>query len=228
MPEAIITVFSDYKKTLADLDRLKRDNFPYALAQSLSEVARMGKIAVQGITREKFKLHGEFIPRGIHSKPAQKNDLLLYGSIQSEVYTAPIISDFMPIHEKGGELLPTGKARRGGGKGKVLAIPGKGLKSLAFETSQGMVKTKYLPKTLLNKKGYFILPARNGKAAVIVHRVVERTEGIKVSKLEVMYVLVKKADYKPAWNFVATVEKVVAKTFDRVFTEEMEKALNKL
>lgn len=205
-------------ETAKDLSALERHHFPYALAKTLTDVAAMAVRAVQARTRQEFKLHTEFIPRGIARISAKKSDVVRTGIGTAIVFTKPIISGWMPVHETGGERKP---------KGKALAIPAEDLLKKAFQTSTGRIKTTWKPSTLLagyrpgrrnvsmsggltkatrgGRKGKpFIIRGKDSGVPMIVRR-----KSPKRYPLELLYIFSRRAAYKPVWAFEKTVDEIV-------------------
>jgi len=208
-------IYIDSEAALRGLTALQKDQYPFALAKALTNVAKLARMRVQAVTREKFKLHGEFIPRGIRVQFAQKMDLVRWGFIQSAVYTGNKITDFMAYHETGGTKEPAGNS---------LAIPSYDIKKKKYRTSTGRVAKRWRPKTLLDKgtakRKAFILPARGGKSAVIARRTSKRKR-----PLVFLYHLQRRAKIRPVWGFEDTVRNVAEANFTRAFTQSMSRAI---
>lgn len=240
MPFAI-DVSVDAKRTLAQMDRLKRDQFPFALALALTQVAKDGQVAVQLHTRLAFKLRSKFVPGGVRIKPAQKADVRRYGLATSDVHTAERISGFMPVHEVGGTRTPVAKGR-GRDRGKAIAIPARDLESRNFRTSTGKIRKRWAPATLL--KNYGKMPrAGTGRKVVKVSRggrkgtpfiirgkgsgvpMIVRRRGKSKYPLELLYIFSERATYRPTWDFADEVEKAVRRDFANRLERAMHQAI---
>lgn len=224
------------KDARRSLSSLERDQFPFALAKTLTEIAGMAVIAVRKKTRQEFDLHTEFIPKGITRTRAQKKDVKNKGIGETVVYTKPIISGWMPIHETGGNR----KAHSGLGKdkGKYLTIPAQDLLKRAYKTGSGKARKRWKPSTLLSQykgrnvsySGGMTRPTRGGrKGKPFIIRgkgsnvpIIVRRKGTQRYPLELLYIFSRKARYKPVWGF----EKVVEEIVDLRFATRLKANLN--
>jgi len=222
-----VRVKIDARETLKGLNGIAKQQFPFAYASALSEVAKLAQIAVRHQTKERFKLHGDYIPRGVMVQAAKKKDVQS-GFAHSAVFTSDGITSFMAWHETGGTKKPAGRA---------LTIPGEGLKKYRYKTSRGATATRWKPKVLL--EGYagshaakpkgtgkggrgkpFIESARGSEPAKIVRRVSR-----KAYPLEVLYIFRPQARIKARWGFEDRVRTVVDQTFVRVFEQKWSQAI---
>ena len=218
------------EETRRGMSRLQKQQFPFALAKTLTEVASMSVRAVQSKTRREFELHGEFIPRGIARTPARKSDVRRLGIGTTVVFTKPLISGFMPIHETGGVREPAAKSG-GRDKGVYLAHPGKDLKKKSYKTSTGRIRERWKLKTLLKNYKRQRLPTAvysqiiqgkvrrtKGQPFIARHKVtgtpmlMRRTSTARYP-VDVLYVFVKRAKYTPQWDFEDTVYEIVDRRF---------------
>lgn len=223
MPDPVITLSVDADAALKQMRIIAGDQFPFAIARGLTELAKLGQIAVQVKTRQTFKLHGEFIPKGIRIRPAKKTDVKSTGIGTSAVFTAPKISGFMPGHETGEVRSPF--AGGANDRGKFIAIPGRDLKTKAFKTGSGRVRKRWRPAELLKnydrvgrghgakvqqvsrggRKGKpFIIHGRNSGVPMIVRR-----RGKSQFPLELLYIFSERATIKPVWDFEERVQETV-------------------
>lgn len=238
----MIKVTALTEETRRDLTAIEQEQFPYALARTLTEVAALAVIAVQNRTRVVFKLHGEFIPRGIAKIGAKKGDIKATGIGTAIVYTKPLISGFMPIHEAGGTRTPASKSG-GGDRGKYLAQPARDVLSKSYRTSTGRVRARWKPVTLLqgyrgrgrnvSMTGGIVRPTRGGrKGKPFIIRaqgsgtpMIVRRKSSTRYPLELLYVFSKRARYKPTWRFETTVEQVVDKMFFKLLSINLKQAV---
>jgi hypothetical protein len=232
-----VNVSVDAKKTLAQLNRIQKSQWPFALALALTNTAKDGQVAVQLQSRLSFNLRSEFITRGIRIKPAQKSDIVRFGLAISDVHTAERISTFMPVHEPGGTRLPVARGR-GQDKGRSIAYPGKDLPS-SYRTGRGAIKERWKPANLL--KGY--RTGARGKSQGKQIRVGKKSQGrafiIRTGKgtplivrrrgggreLERLYVLFPEAKIKPRWKFEDSVIRAVRRDFPGRLEQAMKIAL---
>ena len=63
------------EETMKGLSELEKQQFPFALAKTLTDLALGSAEAVRARTRAIFELKTEFIPKGIGIKPATKGDV---------------------------------------------------------------------------------------------------------------------------------------------------------
>lgn len=245
---AIINIVALDKEARAALTNLEYSQFPYALAKTLSEMGKGSMNVVRRITKFQFKLHGDFIPHGIKYISAKKSDIRTNGIGQTEVFTMPRISGFMPIHEVGGTRDPgTYPSRSGAGrdKGKSIALPGSrstggNIEQYNFKTGTGAIKRRWHPRTLLagsltgkalpghtqkvsrgGRKGKpFIVRGRASGVPMLVRR-----RSKSRYPIEVLYIFAKSAKYPPIWQFEPTVKKYVDKHFQERLKINLEEAV---
>jgi hypothetical protein len=225
-------------ETRRGLSDIQLEQFPYALAKTLTEIAKGATEAVRKRTREAFKLHGEFIPRGVSFTSAKKSDIRATGEGTTAVFTKPLISGFMPIHEEGGVRTPN-SGGEGSDRGRALSQPGQTLLTKAYRTGTGRVRKRWKVSTLLQgyigkRRGVSLTGGltrttrggRKGQPFVIRSKgsdvpIVVRRAGVKRYPLELLYIFSKRARYKPSWRFEQTVADVV----DRRFQSRLERNL---
>lgn len=237
--QPVLTLSMDADDMLKQLRRIAGDQFPFALAKALTNLAQIGQVTAQLKTRTTFNLHSDFIPRGIRIIPARKSDVKSMGIATSAVYTAPRISTFMPGHELGEVRSPFAGGARD--KGKFIAVPGRDLRSKSYKTGTGKVRKRWRPSTLLanytrlegnkgsthrdrapgGRKGTpFIVRDKSNGTAMIVRR-----RGKKQYPLEVLYILIPRATIKPVWRFEETVQEAVDQVYLPVFDRAISQAL---
>lgn len=210
------------------LSTVEREQFPFALAKTLTDVASMAVKAVQKRTRQQFDLHSEFIPRGIARTRAKKADVKNTGMGTTVVFTKPIISGWMPVHETGGARKASAHGERD--KGRYLAIPATDLLQRSYRTGTGKVRRRWAPSTLLQSyaktrnvsmSGGLVRPTRGGrkgKPFIIRGRgsgvpMIVRRKGKGRYPLELLYMFSKRAKYKRVWRFEQTVSEIVDRRF---------------
>ena len=215
----------DYRDTIRALDRIEKKQVPFAVAKSLTQLAKIGQGAVWANTQKKFDLKAKaFIKRNIKITPAKKTDFKA-GKAFSAVYTDRKIINFMVGHEAGQtRTSSTGK----------LAIPTTGVKKRAYRKASGGVKKSWLPSTLLKgfkgsrgkrskqktrKKQPFIITTKTG-VQMVVRRVSKKRK-----PLDFLYVFSKTAKIDKRWFFARTVERVVTFKSQNVFDRNLKLAL---
>ncbi len=195
-----------------DLNFFTRDQYPYAMAKTLTDLAKSGQVAVRQRTRAEFDLHTDFIPNNIGMVPARKSDVLL-GKAMSAVKTNEKIA-FMTPHETGENKVP---------KRTALSVPSILAKRIPdFKTATGKVKAKYQPKQLLAQKG-------GGKVAGFV------ADGTLFARLKdkwrtgsriiPVFGFTPKAKIKPVWRFAITVGAKVTANAAAYFNRNLKAAM---
>lgn len=223
----INTITQETYKALSDVEK---QQFPYALAKTITEVAQIAVKMVQQRTRQEFDLKTEFIPKGIARTSAKKSDIRTKGEGTSVIFTKPLISGFMPIHERGGVRRPVAKGS--GDRGKALSIPARDVLKRSYRTGRGAVRKQWKPSSLLEGYKQQRLPAsvysqvilgkvRKTKGRAFVTRL--RSSGVAViarrltnypMPIELLYVFSRRARYKGTWGFEKTVQVAVDLRFE--------------
>jgi len=211
------------EKTMKDLTALQRQQFPYALAKTLTDLALGSQEIVRIRTRALFETKSEFIPKGIKIRPGRKAEVKA-GRGRSEVFTMPLISAFMSIHETGGTRQPAVKSG-GEDRGKALTVPALALMAKSYRTRTGRVKKSYQPTTLFQKRGgrlsqAFVLKGQDSGVPIVARRLTR-----KRYPLEILYIFSKRTTYKPVWEFEESVEKHVMRQYTRVFDRNLKAAM---
>lgn len=234
MPIKIMT-----EETIRGLSRLEREQLPYVLAQTVTQVTKRAQIAVRTRTSLEFNPKTDFIPRGIWIETAKKSVVVATGQARGVIFTAPKIA-FMDIHEPGGTRSPASKSGASD-RGRALSLPGKALTKYATKTGTGAVRNRWKPVSLLEQfnktKGSAAgVPRRQGKrgtkTAFVTKsttsglRMIVRRRGKKPFPLEILYVFRPKAEYKGTWKFENTVRVVVDREFNTIFARNMAAAVS--
>lgn len=215
-----------------DLTKIQKEQFPFALAKTLNQVAWGGVKQVRTRTTNVFNIKTQFIPKGIVADarvPSMKRQIKSMGVGTAVVLTRPIISGFMPDHERGATRTATAapSTRTSGGKdkGKMLALPAR-QPSRALHTASGKAKTRWHPRTLLadwqgpykggrtkytkggsGRRKAFIIISKTGQTLVV------RRTSRKRDSLEIFWSFSKNASISKQWSFEPTVSKHVHGTF---------------
>jgi len=240
---ALVKVTALTEDARRSLSSLERDQFPFALAKTLTDIAGKAVEGVKSKTRQQFNLHSEFIPRGISRSYARKSDVKNKGVGTTVVFTKPIISGWMPVHEGGG--VRTANSGGGGGgtdKGKYLAIPAADLLQRAYKTGTGKTRKRWKPGTLManyrkarnvsmsggltrstrgGRKGApFVIRAKNSGTPMIVRR-----KGVQRYPLELLYIFSRRSKFKPVWGFEKKVNQLVDTEFNALLRVNLDKAV---
>lgn len=223
----------DSKDFMRDAKSISSYGYPVAVARAFKKLAGVAAEDVKSVTALNFKLHSDYITKGIRSTPNNKTQLKAaarsvekYHDIEAAVYLRPGSGKhsmaFMVDHEDGDNRTGIGK----------LAIPAHDLKNYSYKTNRGAVRKAWRPSTLLkyynmvgpNKKGNklshkktrggkgkaFILTTKSGVRAIV------RRKNKKVKSLEFLYLLKSSADIKKQWDFETTVDKSVHTNYRRI------------
>ena len=224
----MIRVSMNAKQTKEVMNYLSRHKMPYIIGKTCGLLALQGKSKVREVTRDKYNLSNEFIPKGIWSVPRGnkfgylKHEVRNSGKCKAMVYTGDRITWFMPKHEVGVTLTA---------KDKFIAIPmtkkgkhgklAKPMKSGSYKSRSGKVKRKYQPANLLNnnsKRKPFII-SRNNIGFIV------RRKSKKRYPLEYFYLLKPKREVDETWQMQTTVENLVERkykdVFDKTFIKEL-------
>lgn len=197
----------DDKRFRKDLNDLQKKQYPFAMAKTLTDLAKAGQERVRSVARQKFELHTEFIPREVRITGAKKNNLV------SEVRTTERIA-FMTLQDKGGRKKPLGRA---------LTLPTQDLIDAGGKTKTGKIKSSLQPKKVLRlrKRGQ----GGPGQAFSAKGMILRRKDARRYP-LEILYIYEPRADIKPRWKFAENVEHEVSRLAERFFKRNMEMAIN--
>jgi len=199
---------------VADAKKLAGDKYPRAVADALRLVTERVMMTERAMTREKFNLHGEFIPNSIKAFPSSSGqinkvarDIRDTSEAFASVYLGNIEkTEFMSMQEFGGTRVPLGK---------VLTVP---QSDYQMKTSGGRVKQIYKPKTVLkdyaqtkfsagskhpgvygtHQRRAFILNTANGTT------IIARRAGRKRKPLKILYVMTPNGKIRAKWTFEET------------------------
>lgn len=205
-----------------DMMHFEREHLPMSIVFCLNRTAVDVQRAVQDRTRSVFNLHTEFIPRGVRVRNASISELRNTGETQSEVYTAPIISGFMPLHETSGNKTP---------RNQNIAVPSNMLQRDSAKTGTGKIRANLLPRQLLrdfnSSRLFGRVPVRasrsRGRRQAFLAKskkgntIVMRRTGPKRDRLEVLYTFHRRTKIDDVWEFRKTAEKIVPFVFDYNF-----------
>jgi hypothetical protein len=217
-----------------------KGDWPETVARAFSKIASDANSKTIVTTRNKFRLHSEYIPRGIKFYPQTEAQLKIsadamrrFGDMQAAVYLRgardPKKSlQFMVDHELSEKRKP---------QNKWIAAPTDQMKRQysSFKTSSGKIRKRYQPKIILErfrKTGKY-----NGVTTISHHRVRRRRlpgtpfliysrkvnktfiavryyKGLPSDKSNLfMYVFLTKASIKKRWGFEFAVRSEVTTTY---------------
>jgi len=206
------------------LTDIEKNQFPFALAKSLTGTAKKAQMILREETGRRFNLHGKFVENNIRVIPSKKQDVKR-GIAEAAVYTDKKIVRFMVQHEPGALRSPLSS--------KQIAVPIYLPKP--YRTASGRIKKKWRPETLLKDfkgekgsgkarrrsktKRAFIIRAKSGDD-LIVRRVSDKRR-----PLQILYLLTNRVKIKKHWLFEVTVRSVAGRSFERIFNRNLMKAV---
>jgi hypothetical protein len=223
--KALATVRIDIKPTIAALSALEKEQVPFVVAKTLTDVALGSQRVIREGMPNRFNIRSRYEIVGVRIEPAKKIDIKNYGLAEAVVKH---IDPCMALHETGGEKIPK--------TARAIAIPEKKFEQTGIRGSSGAIKRKYRPAQLLRdfnqqrhhgrKRGKHGKPkpfivAKNGRVFVAIRSTASRYP------LDYLYVFAARAHIKPRFDFQKTVEQYVAGNFEKKFAENMLAALKK-
>jgi len=217
----LITV--DTKEFEKSWGKLSKKAIPEAFVKGVSETAKKANISVIRHTRSVFKLHSDYILKGIKYRPATVSQIKAsIGKLKksynfhASVYVRGAKTEkrslsFLVDHELGGTRKPE--------DGSHIAIPGD-VRRYSYKTARGKVYKRWNPETLLeyfNKYGIssrsrkrqrskpkpFIMKASSGIYIV-------RNKAKKSRDIEFLYKLQSQVRIQKRWDFIKTVHSNVS------------------
>jgi hypothetical protein len=212
----------DMEKTLKELASFEKDQFPFAFAKTLTQLAVSSQEKIRRDMPSRFHLRNKWEQMGVRIEPARKADVRSSGSAEAVVKH---LDAYMTKQEEGGEKKVSGKS---------LAIP---MQGEAMRGPGGAIQKKFLPKTLLKdykkdgagphgrrmirkkKAKPFVLVSKNGNALIAIRRLDGR------HPVKFLYAFAEEAHVKPKFDFKKTVDDHVSKNYSKVFEENMAAAL---
>jgi hypothetical protein len=223
-----VQVSVDYNESFKALKSLEKQQYPFAYAQTLTQVAYLGQLAVRTRMRWLYNLHTDYLPKGILVEKARKNDIIQYGVAQSIVFSSDKSTPYIGLHETGGVKKPKSGRR-------VINMPSITLERKGYQTRSGSVKPGLRPSSLLknynrshspkkkNRKNPqpYIIPERGTQPAIVARR--RSASGVGV---ELLWLFIKTAKIKPTLKAAEAVSREVNQNFTRLLTRNMTDAIN--
>jgi hypothetical protein len=233
--------------------KMDQKDWPKHVVNGFAELADVSAGAVRVVTRGKFKLHSDYIPKGIKSTPMTSSQkaraehaLRKYGDFNAAVFLRGSRSvkhslDFMADHEEGDPRKP---------QKSYIAIPTTQLKEKRHRSPRGATRKRWKPETLLERynatggsfngttttnKGKRLGPRKKrmpGDAFLImgkqgdpfIARRMNRNKNTKHGgELEFLYVLKNEADIKSGWQFVTTVYSTVGRRYATILHKHIKR-----
>lgn len=202
-----IKIDTDFSKTLAGLDNFAYKQVPYASAVALTRLAKMSQTMLRSNLSNHFTLRSKWVEKGIVVQAAQKSD---WPHQSAEVGSRDY---FMAFHALGGIKKPK--------SGRNLALP-----QAIRQSKSDIIKKKDRPAALLRKKGKkapYLFTSRRGKRMIVVD-----THGpnrVRNFTRTILYTFTKQVQIKKDWPIDTSTQSFVQKNYDKVFGQELAKAL---
>jgi hypothetical protein len=177
-----------------------------------------------------YKLHSDWLPKGILVERANKKDIIQYGLAQAVVYSSKGSTPYVGLHETGGTKRPLPPR-------KAINMPSITLQRKQYKKPMGSVKVAWKPSTLLRnynaqkhavgkkkKKGGeskpYLIQAKGGQPAVVARRRGSSSVGV-----EVLWLFIKTARIKPKLKAQEAVYKEVVQNMDRLLRVNLTNAM---
>jgi len=185
----------------SDLERrmgfLAREQMPFIGAMTLTQTAKDAQQVVIVRLPHKFTIRNTWTQKGVQIQPAKKNHL------ESRVM---VRDDYMQLQEEGGTKTP---------RGQHLAIPARG----ARKNKRDIITKSNRPRAVLDRPKSFIQRLKSGREAIM------RRKGKSRFPVEVMFLLIPKAEINARFGFEETVRRTVTdrvqKNFETAFNRAM-------
>lgn len=155
-----VRVKVDVSQALSGIHEVEKVHIPFALAATLTKVAKGAQGKVQEGLAGKFVLRNDFTKAGIRIKPAKKGgDTKFEADVHTDTANRKTgAPDYMGKQEDGGERVPFGGHMH-------MAIPTKYLRAMVGETS--VIPAEMRPKALLTAvNGNYTGRTRKGQIAI--------------------------------------------------------------
>lgn len=218
--EAQITI--EVSKSNEFLRDFKENQIPFVTAVSLTRAAQISRDYIRAGLSKYFTIRSPRIKKGVRMAPAKKEDFFS-GNIHSAVFD---VDPFMALHVQGGTKTPA--------RHKYLSIPTDDLLDKGARGPTGAIKKQFKPGAFIeeiqkrkgkrrNIKGLAPQPfiiSKGPQGGVIAQRL-----GKGQYPLVFWYSWHKDAQIKKGWPFVETVQERVTIHFEKVFANEMKKAV---
>jgi len=225
--EAVKIDTTDFIKYLTHLER---DQLPYVLAKTVTDIAKGAQAEIQKAMPRKFHIRNPWTIKGVRIEPGKKAQVKKTGQAEAAVTH---IDPFMKKQEEGASRAIESHGRRiGGNKRQAVPVDDTGLR-----TASGAIRKRMRPGALLKDYGKlqdrrkgrkwgrkrkpkpFIMHAASGASLVAV-----RTNAARLP-VRVLFTLTSRIRVNPRYDFRRTVENYAAKNFHKIFKANMTAAL---
>jgi hypothetical protein len=236
-----LTVAINLKEFRKELDDIQNQQFPFAIAKTLTIVAQEAQRTLIGDLPRHFDLHSSWTAKGIRIDPAKKSDMKTKGQIESAV--KDIDASMVKQETLGGRVRTShGKPVRGlnvipetqarskllasSGRIKPSMLPGRLLKGNTNEfavwnkVAKAGDKNPFAPRGRKwgrhRKPKPFIMKSKHGNALLVAVR-----QGDERKPLTYLFVMSPRVQMHKRWDFKKTVEEYVRGRITKVFAEQM-------
>ncbi len=209
-----ITAYADTERLSKALRLLAREQIPFATAKALTRIAQGGRDEARASLKTSFKLRSNRAEKGFDFKRAEKRD-----------WPEPVAE----VGHKDYYLIPhiDGGIKRSRDPGENVAIPTRYVDRR--RGSSGAIPRELRPTALLKTM------KRRGRARYGVFKIPNDRIGRKLEAEESftgkvesisLYLLRRQVNIKPRWPFGRLMTEHHAKNYERVFREELFKAID--
>lgn len=218
----------DVTNAVNGLHELEQKQIPFALASTLTKLAKGGQVAVQSLLDSKFVLRNDFTKSGIRFKPAEKNSSRIEADVHTDTANRKTgAPDYLGKQQDGSERVAFGGHTH-------IAIPTKYLRQMI---GQSPIPAELRPKALLSAvNGRYTSRNRKGQIALknqtTVRGMVFFTQTSKSGTPMIMgkywtdrdaypfYILTRHVVTRPRLSMDKTVEAYVKENFQQVWSEQ--------
>ena len=223
-----IRVSIDVTGAVEGIHELEKQHLPFALASTLTALAKGAQGAVQGTLANKFILRNEFTKQGIRFKPAEKKSARIEADVHTDTANRKTSApDYLEKQEDGSNRVPFGGHMH-------IAVPTKYLRQMV---NDGPIPAELRPKALLTAvAGRYTGRTRGGQIAlrnqVRVRGMVFFLQTSKSGTPMIMgrywteheafpiYILTRNVRTRPKLDMAKTVESYVNANFERAWDEQ--------
>ena len=192
-----VSVELELKPYLALLNKLGKDQMPFAVAKTLTQVAAEAQKDVKGVLPSRFTLQSRRLVKGVQTDRANKRDWPNPYAVVGHLDQIMVDQELGGIRrgKNGGyRMIPTRRVKRG---------------------KSGKISKAQTPRRLIEKKSVFF------KDQSLRLKDTRRT----THRAPTMYLGRKQVRIRPRFGFRSTVESAVARHIQTTFTRNMQAAL---
>jgi hypothetical protein len=192
-----ISVKSDVKQLMRQLDSVQRRQIPFAVASALTLTAKEAQKEIQADIPNRFRVTKKWWlqqqPTGIKVQPATKQRW--WATVFTNAY-------FAPLQEAGGTKTPY--------RGSSIVAPSSNVRAATQRRSGGAKEAR-------NKPGVFFGKTRTGKTAMYRRK--------SKRQVELLYVFMRTARVKKRFGFKQQAVATVRRVFSRILKQRLDQAI---